>query len=1721
MEHAELSEKSGSGHLLDPLKQNPLKLGGDRTLSPKDPLTDRHPFAHAPQTPSHESHWANEDPRPLDTRAPGEALTLQRSANGTSTPDDSDAISSAATHGTSGPGQQVPFRGEMESLFSTDFSSVRAHMDAPASDANRALGAQAYAMGEDIAFSHPSPEKALVAHELTHIVQQRSGGVSSAQGKGGILNADPALEAEADLAADKVMRGEKVSVTGIAGGGAQRKIQLNKTRTDLAKEKNAKELKGTDVVDVQAELDKATDFEKLAELLTGNPIYRSGEPLNRATVAVLALCPNAKDATGSGKSYWQGRYLWELLNTATNYEPTVLTRVVMGLGLITHGTFAHFMTRPGDPEEVRLLLESGQVTRKDAETMRTNADIQTAIGRLERMSYRIEKLLNAIIGMEEARGEAQEKLTATGGGKTSELKKDALNNPTPEVKKFLESTDNFLAMLANRYSDKVGDANHEWKVQLFRDLSAWAEKASEAEREYVLTQGTLFKTQLPDTLKNSRDREYALSLIREAAPVDETNPLVISIRGAQDGQKVDSNAAPKAGGEGAKMSGESVQEVLQFITTMKREKAKADDNYFRTEHRYAVERLNAMSDQARDAFLKYWMAGGNLAGKQYEIDGKPPAEVHKLRIQALDEMRTELIKQYDFEDSAAEKFLSRLRTRGELGQTYKSLVDFLQDEPDFDDRLDGIAERLVAARAEDLTQVLADAWLLQKIIDNINTANQPTYKDKHKARVKKVVDILNLPATLLGADKEAEIAEHAETKADAAAESPTVWAAAINEEIDKTFTDHGIVAAQIHRAWMAATDLALKTPPIDEASQKTNRTNYMATMEAALSDGARKWLQGKMDPEIDGGLNWHGRLLAQTEVPSAEWRVAVSTRGIKDRSEEIEIMLDDLKGIHVFELSNFPAFKALWAPLNEALLEEPEEDAGPQRDAWNQRVEALYTPLDSFVFDLNPGIVEKIEKEHNRIITGNRTSRSYELIGMARKHLAEALAGDSSVQAEFMKLGMHVSDFLMLEKRLRALALLDAEALSNRGLQWDSINVKSVLRKEAVWRFKGAFKEKGDKVTKLTRDNALDKDEGARAASIKDSQDDAFEFAESVDEKEGDYERRKEAFEAMRSKYNARLMFIIGGILSVAFGVALTAVTAGVGSPFLVGIIAFAFSLAQKAISSTIEAAISGKGLDLSPDACWRLLIKTTIEAGIAVASSALSAHIKGLWDANVAGKDWSQVIAENKDWASLTQVKDVGGKDWHSDAGILHLKGLFAEAGKEAGLAFTKRVFQGVGDAATALLTEKHAMKAVKSSLQAMAQEMFISAGTTFTSTLATAKLDEALNKDQIAESERLKGERDENIDKFQGGEITRGELDASHQKFGNSLDALAKSKIKNSAVTGIVGFGAENVTEAAMRKIPGLGEDEDEEEAEVETKEYEEQLEVDGMLLEMNQLEDALEALGPVPTLLKQADAATLKTSARQMATQLRNRRHEMRPTADKAIANGFKGQPAKLLAAQKTAAGPLLEQARPMLAPLTAGLQAPAADATLATQLKPLQALKNAFRAASDAHYITVATLGHLAAFEQEVGAVEVLHDQYKASIATFSTNVDKLKDVSDLAAIKATADTWVGVIESDQNRIAESQKTIGEELKRLDSAADTALAGLKGITWHSYRPSKSLGKAPQRVALEMDIAKNLEALRTLLVSAKGKDADITGSVGESVKQLNALKAKYDKIHAPKRR
>ncbi|MFB6836315.1 DUF4157 domain-containing protein [Streptomyces sp. NPDC056361] len=98
-------------------------------------------------------------------------------------------------------------RTDMEARLGADFSDVRIHDDAAARASAAEVGARAYTSGSHVVIGDGGADKHTLAHELTHVVQQRQGPVAGTDNGAGLKVSDPSdrFEREAEANAQRVM----------------------------------------------------------------------------------------------------------------------------------------------------------------------------------------------------------------------------------------------------------------------------------------------------------------------------------------------------------------------------------------------------------------------------------------------------------------------------------------------------------------------------------------------------------------------------------------------------------------------------------------------------------------------------------------------------------------------------------------------------------------------------------------------------------------------------------------------------------------------------------------------------------------------------------------------------------------------------------------------------------------------------------------------------------------------------------------------------------------------------------------------------------------------------------------------------------------------------------------------------------------------------------------------------------------------------------------------------------------------------------------------------------------------------------------------------------------------------------------------------------------------------------------------------------------------------
>jgi hypothetical protein len=170
-----------------------------RMLAQRAPEDEEEPVQRAPEDEEEPVQRAPEDEEePVQTKAdPGaEGGPVSEST-------------ASAIQGMRGSGEALDsgVRERMEAAFDTSFADVRVHAGPDAGALNRSLSSQAFTTGSDV-FLGPNANVSdgrLLAHELTHVVQQRSMGGGASGGGMRAGAADDAYEQAADAAATRAL----------------------------------------------------------------------------------------------------------------------------------------------------------------------------------------------------------------------------------------------------------------------------------------------------------------------------------------------------------------------------------------------------------------------------------------------------------------------------------------------------------------------------------------------------------------------------------------------------------------------------------------------------------------------------------------------------------------------------------------------------------------------------------------------------------------------------------------------------------------------------------------------------------------------------------------------------------------------------------------------------------------------------------------------------------------------------------------------------------------------------------------------------------------------------------------------------------------------------------------------------------------------------------------------------------------------------------------------------------------------------------------------------------------------------------------------------------------------------------------------------------------------------------------------------------------------------
>ncbi|MFD8641859.1 DUF4157 domain-containing protein [Streptomyces zaomyceticus] len=152
-------------------------------------------------------------------------------------------------------------RTDMEARLGADFSAVRIHRGGAARASAAEVGARAYTSGNHVVIGEGGGDKHTLAHELTHVIQQRQGPVAGTDNGQGLSVSDPGdrFEREAEANATRVMQSsvslpQHAEAPAESGGGpvegaVQRRVSLRdaqnpESKRELGSEKSVREFLG-------------------------------------------------------------------------------------------------------------------------------------------------------------------------------------------------------------------------------------------------------------------------------------------------------------------------------------------------------------------------------------------------------------------------------------------------------------------------------------------------------------------------------------------------------------------------------------------------------------------------------------------------------------------------------------------------------------------------------------------------------------------------------------------------------------------------------------------------------------------------------------------------------------------------------------------------------------------------------------------------------------------------------------------------------------------------------------------------------------------------------------------------------------------------------------------------------------------------------------------------------------------------------------------------------------------------------------------------------------------------------------------------------------------------------------------------------------------------------------------------------------------------------------
>jgi Domain of unknown function (DUF4157) len=245
--------------------------------------------------------------------------TTENNANFQTQPSSDTGQNLAQEISSSGSGQSLDAgaREYLEPKFGHSFENIKIHADGHADQLSKSINARAFTTGQDVFFREGAYQpntaegKHLLAHELTHTIQQSRGTVSGTPVANGVSISDPndGFEQEASRAADTAVAGGQVSVGGTTDGGVVQRVMASQNNTPIHVQREGAD----DLPSTSQDMKSAADTGAAATVKDNNYVVAGNMSTVNDSSAAKKLLEEIKlnqDAVqrgeSSGLSDWKG-----------------------------------------------------------------------------------------------------------------------------------------------------------------------------------------------------------------------------------------------------------------------------------------------------------------------------------------------------------------------------------------------------------------------------------------------------------------------------------------------------------------------------------------------------------------------------------------------------------------------------------------------------------------------------------------------------------------------------------------------------------------------------------------------------------------------------------------------------------------------------------------------------------------------------------------------------------------------------------------------------------------------------------------------------------------------------------------------------------------------------------------------------------------------------------------------------------------------------------------------------------------------------------------------------------------------------------------------------------------------------------------------------------------------------------------------------------------------